>query len=233
MIFTTAGSKQENAIVERANREVMRHLRNIIMDRRAMEEWSRYLPFVQRILNTMVHSSTGVKPCSIVLSTEMSHETLKSLLIRDSSERPEDLSLKPLEWEDRWIDKLKDRQRLYIEKAVASLRAMDDANRRAYPAQTSQFDSGSLVLCEQGTAFRRGPEHKLLPFLSGPYEVMSHDGDIYTIRNLITNKLRDLHIKNLHPYTDDGYHLPPVSAAVTDMARFYLVDCIVRADPTN
>ena len=44
MVFTTAGSKQENAIVERANREVMRHLRNIIMDRRAMEEWSRYLP---------------------------------------------------------------------------------------------------------------------------------------------------------------------------------------------
>jgi transposase InsO family protein len=55
MIFTTAGSKQENAIVERANREVMRHLRNVIMDRRAMDEWSRYLPFVQRIMNTMVH----------------------------------------------------------------------------------------------------------------------------------------------------------------------------------
>ena len=40
MIFTTAGSKQENAIVERANREVIRHLRNVIMDRRAMDEWS-------------------------------------------------------------------------------------------------------------------------------------------------------------------------------------------------
>ena len=45
MVFTTAGSKQENAIVERANREVMRHLRNVIMDRRAMDEWSRYLTF--------------------------------------------------------------------------------------------------------------------------------------------------------------------------------------------
>ncbi len=33
-------------------------------------------PFVIRIMNTMVHSSTGVKPCTIVLSTEMSHETL-------------------------------------------------------------------------------------------------------------------------------------------------------------
>jgi hypothetical protein len=85
MVFTTAGSKQENAIVERANREVMRHLRNIIMDRRAMDEWSRYLSFVQRIMNTMVHSSTGVKPCEIILSNEMSHESLKLMRKEDTA----------------------------------------------------------------------------------------------------------------------------------------------------
>ena len=81
MMFTTAGSKQENAIVECANREVMRHLRNIIMDRRAMDEWSRYLSFVQR----MVHSSTGVKPCEIILSNEMSHESLKLMRKEDTA----------------------------------------------------------------------------------------------------------------------------------------------------
>ncbi len=32
-------SHQENAIVERANREVLRHLRNCLFDHRIMEEW--------------------------------------------------------------------------------------------------------------------------------------------------------------------------------------------------
>jgi len=235
MVFTTAGSKQENAIVERANREVMRHLRNIIMDRRAMDEWSRYLSFVQRIMNTMVHSSTGVKPCEIILSNEMSHESLKLVRKEDTvaeggegpspSENPE--------WEDLGIDHLKERQRWYVEKAVASLKAMDDLHRSAAPVVTTRYATGSLVLSEQGTAFRRGPEHKLLPFLSGPFEVMSSEGDTYTIRNIVTNKLRNLHISNLHPNTNDGYHLPPVFAAVSDMAGFYLVDHILKADLSN
>ena len=233
MVFTTAGSKQENAIVERANREVMRHLRNIIMDRRAMDEWSRYLAFVQRIMNTMVHSSTGVKPCTIVLSAEMSHETLKSLMNEGSEEEGETPTLDSLEWEERWIDRLKERQRWYIQKAVDSLKAMDDHNRLSNPEKVTHYEAGTLVLCEQGTAFRRGPEHKLLPYLSGPFEVMTSEGDIYTIRNIITNKLRKLHIANLHPYTDDGNHVPPVFAAVSDMGGFYLVDHVIRVDPAN
>jgi len=235
LIFTTAGSKQENAIVERANREVMRHLRNIVMDMRAMDEWTRHVPFVGRIMNTMIHSSTGVKPCSIVLSEEMSHTALKTLLIEEEGvvEAIEDREETPLEWEDQWIKRLKDRQKWYIEKAVASLVAGDELHRATNPKVTTSYEVGSLVLCEQGTSFRRGPEHKLLPFLAGPFEVMAAEGDTYTIRNLITNKLRSLHVANLHPYVDDGYQLPPEFAAVADMAGTYLVDHIVRCDPAN
>ena len=193
MVFTTAGSKQENAIVERANREVMRHLRNIIMDRRAMDEWGRYLAFVQRIMNTMVHSSTGVKPCVIVLSTEMSHETLKTLTNSEGSSEDTPMP-ESLEWDDKWIERLLEKQKWYIQKAVDSLKAMDDHNRLSNPEEVTHYEAGTLVLCEQGTAFRRGPEHKLLPYLSGPFEVMTSEGDTYTIRNIITNKLRRLHI---------------------------------------
>jgi hypothetical protein len=35
-----AYSKEQNAIVERANREVMRHLTAIIFDKRVSEAWS-------------------------------------------------------------------------------------------------------------------------------------------------------------------------------------------------
>lgn len=64
--LTSAYSKQENAIVERANKEVMRHLRNIIFDKRVVKEWSIYLPLVQRIMNASIHSSIGVAPATII-----------------------------------------------------------------------------------------------------------------------------------------------------------------------
>jgi cleavage and polyadenylation specificity factor subunit 1 len=66
--ITLAYSKQENSIVERSNKEVLRHLRNIIFDKRVMANWSVYLPLVQRIINSAVHSSLGVSPAQILFA---------------------------------------------------------------------------------------------------------------------------------------------------------------------
>ncbi len=78
MVYTTADSKEENAIVERANTEIMRHLRNIIMDKRAIDEWGKNVPLVLRIMNSMVHSSTGVRPSSIIYSEEIDPSIITS-----------------------------------------------------------------------------------------------------------------------------------------------------------
>jgi transposase InsO family protein len=77
-VVTTPNSKQENAIVERANGEVMRHPRGIIYDERVIREWSLHLTFAQRIMNSMVHSSTGVKPCEIFFGRKFSQEFIHS-----------------------------------------------------------------------------------------------------------------------------------------------------------
>jgi transposase InsO family protein len=62
-----AYSKEHNAIVERANREVMRHLTAIIFDKRVSEAWSSdYLPLVQRIMNAKVHDTIGVSPAELL-----------------------------------------------------------------------------------------------------------------------------------------------------------------------
>ena len=42
------GSKEENGINERANKEVIRHLKNIVFEKRVANKWSKYLPLVQR-----------------------------------------------------------------------------------------------------------------------------------------------------------------------------------------
>lgn len=65
-ITSTPYSKEEKGIVERANKEVLRHLRAFIVDEKILESWSSYLPMIQRIMNSTVHSALGVSPAEIV-----------------------------------------------------------------------------------------------------------------------------------------------------------------------
>ena len=65
-ILTMAYSKEENAIVERANKELMRHLRAIIYHKNVISDWAVMLPLVQRILNSSVNESIGVSPAQIL-----------------------------------------------------------------------------------------------------------------------------------------------------------------------
>lgn len=47
-------SHEENSIVERANKEVLRHLRNFIFDFKVIEDWPEFLPQVELIMNSHV-----------------------------------------------------------------------------------------------------------------------------------------------------------------------------------
>ena len=70
--FATAYSKEENGIVERANQEVMRHLRAMLFDAHVHDKWSfDQLPMVQRIMNTVEKTSTGVTPAELILNNSI------------------------------------------------------------------------------------------------------------------------------------------------------------------
>ena len=47
-------SKEEHGIVERANKEVNRHIRNVLFDKGDFKNWSRLLCMTERVLNTSV-----------------------------------------------------------------------------------------------------------------------------------------------------------------------------------
>jgi hypothetical protein len=53
-----AYSKEQNAVVKRVKKEMLSQLRSIIFDKRKQRRWSKYLPIVQRVFNTSVHSAT-------------------------------------------------------------------------------------------------------------------------------------------------------------------------------
>ena len=70
--LTIAYSKEENAIVERANQEVIRHLRALLFDKRVYNKWSfEELPLVQRIMNTVEKATTGVTPAELILNNSL------------------------------------------------------------------------------------------------------------------------------------------------------------------
>ena len=60
-----AYSKQENAIVERYNKEINRHLRALTFENLSLIDYKRSLPFVQRNLNSNHRSSTSILSISI------------------------------------------------------------------------------------------------------------------------------------------------------------------------
>ena len=49
-------SSEDNGIVERVNKEVMRYIRALVFDERSPTKWPDYVPFAQRICNAEVVS---------------------------------------------------------------------------------------------------------------------------------------------------------------------------------
>ena len=69
--LTLAYSKQENAIVERVNEEVNRHLRGSVFDKQTLEGYAKSIPFVQHIINSSVNRRTGVCPAHLLFGNKL------------------------------------------------------------------------------------------------------------------------------------------------------------------
>ena len=71
-LLIQAYSHEENGMVERANKEVKRHLRNIVFNFKKRNSWTEYLPLVRRIINASTHSATGYRPSEVVYGKHIS-----------------------------------------------------------------------------------------------------------------------------------------------------------------
>jgi len=134
-VRTVAHSHQENAIVERVNKEVLRHLRALVFDDKTHSRWSKRLIFVQRILNTTEHESIGVAPCQLLFGNAIQLETTPIIPLRVEGsgenaevDRPYHLPVSPLNFDGKplsaWADEMIRAQRDLLSKGVAySVRA--------------------------------------------------------------------------------------------------------------
>ena len=162
-IHTVAGSKQEQGIVERANKEVMRHLRNFIFDKSVIKSYSKYIPLVQRILNASYHRITGFSPAQLLYGNAI--DLFRNTILEENLLEVKDISY------NTWVQELKSMQIHVLAIAQRNLTKHESIHLDNYPLIPTEFDVGSYVLVEYDNPFRRGPSTKLLPFLRGLCEL--------------------------------------------------------------
>jgi len=215
--LTTAYSKEQNALVERQNKEVLRHLRNIIFDKRVADKWSKYCPIVQRLLNTLRNSATGLTPAEIVFPNGIQLD--RSLLTESSSF-----------FVSMYIHDMQEAQARIIALAEQSLREKDKEHMDNYSPLRTVFDDGSYVLVEhRHNSLRRGPKSKLLPFLRGPMLVKGHNKEgIYVLQDIVTEEVHNYHMSQLRPFLLDERNGPPLRTAVTDTLDEFVAEKVIR-----
>jgi transposase InsO family protein len=69
--LTLAYSSEENAIVERCNKEVNRQIRAFTFDKATTDDYQEILPFVQRILNSSVNERMKVSPAQLLFGNAL------------------------------------------------------------------------------------------------------------------------------------------------------------------
>ena len=224
--FTMEYSKEESAIVERSNKEVLRHLRNIIFDKNVIESHSTYLPLVQRIMNSSIHESLGVSPAQILFGNSINLD--KGIFLDHiASNIPEErLSI--------WMAKMLSAQAAIIEVARKNLQAKDNIHMLTYPTARDVYEVNSYVLVEyRNSTLRRGPKSKLLPFLKGPLRVTGSTGSKYLLQDLVTMRISPYHVSKIRQFRFDPTTQDPLLYALKDDGHAYAIDHIsaIKGNP--
>ena len=94
-ITTLAYSKEENSLVERANKEVMRHTRALVYESNMTEEWPDDLPTAQTIMNSSEVESISCSPAQLLFGNAI---TLERSLYLAREEIPEDRRMFLSQW---------------------------------------------------------------------------------------------------------------------------------------
>jgi transposase InsO family protein len=220
--LTKAYSKEQNGIVERVNREVLGHLKAIIFDKRLQRKWSKYLPIVQRYINTSRHSATGCTPAEIVFPNGAQID--KELLIDDRQVMV-----------SAYIKDMQEAQGKIIALAEARLRQRDQKHMESKQGEEPEFKVGEYVLTEhRHNSLRRGPNSKLLPLLKGPLLVVKKLSEsTYTLRDLITMRLKNYHVSKMRPFLYDERTAQPMQVAAADSFDEFIVEEVLdwNGDP--
>ena len=222
--FSLAYSHEEQGIVERVNRGVLEGMKAIVYEENSTYYWSDYLPFIQRILNTEVHSSTLWAPSHLVFGTALDLDRgiltpnikLREHNHKDYSTYVEHLVTAQKHAIDAAIYIQKEKDKLHMSQSF-------DTSSNSIIAHITEFEIGSYVLLEYvDTGLSKKPPNKLMTHLGGPYQVMSYKGAHYNIRHLNHNTEQTVHVSRLSLFRYDKERVDPKWVLAKDNCEWFV-----------
>jgi transposase InsO family protein len=208
-LITTPYSKEENGIVERTNREVLRFLQQICLIRYVEDHWVDYLPLVQRILNASVHTSIGTTPASLVFGNQVQLD--RNIII------PFDHNTNPNRKLSDYVQDMMRAQAHLLHMAQQVQEEINFTHITSRADRPTEFEPNSYVLVQYPmTRMGRRPPTKLHTPWRGPLRVISNLGPKYTLQNLVTGKSEDMHVSCLKQFVYNPTEVNPYEIAMQD-----------------
>ena len=115
---------------------------------------------------------------------------------------------------DRWSKK----QEILLKVAQKNQLATDSHHLVVHDPRVTEYPVHSYVLFTPPV----GRSDKLVPRHRGPYQVMSNAGAVYTIQDLVNDKVVVTHIHNLRPFNYDAERTDPVAVAQQNEQEFVI-----------
>ena len=210
-----AYSHEENGSVEVANREILRHLRALILETKSTD-WHILMYLAVRIMNARVVKATGVSPQDLVFAGRI--DLNRGALFPRHPPEPQSVSeylRTSMEVQEKMLRVAEKQQ-----EATDRLHLADNVN-----TSPTVYDVGTQVLVRRET-----PDKLSAPWL-GPFEITHREerieGDVYTCLDPSTNRLFDFRAHLLRPYVYDSNDPPPAEVANMDH-QAYVAEAILQ-----
>ena len=208
--------RHESNGVEGANKQILRHLRNLRLDERSADDWSapHIIKWVEFICNSFDFSETGIDAYTLVFGSA---------------------ARKYFKYPDGPFDKAKAGEYLRIlnesleeVRAASAKHQQDLVEQRTTEEPQSTYGKGDLVLLRVPEDKPR--ERKLDPLYSGPYEVLGQYKNDVECRHLALGAVKKYYVERLKLFR--GTLADARALAATD-AEQYTVDRFLayRGDP--
>jgi hypothetical protein len=202
--FSIAYSHQDNGQVERMIKEVRRRLEALVQEIGKSEDWSVYLPMVQRIINTTVNSVTGFAPATMKFGMDNALES--DLFVKGGSNCPQE-----------FVRSISEMQRNLASRYEQLCREEEEDDQTA-----TVFTPGVYVLVD---IIRKTKKRVDEGRRSGPFRVLAQRGATVDLYNPISRKPRQVHVSRCRLYISRNGE-DPLLASVHN-TDYYIVDKIV------
>jgi transposase InsO family protein len=214
--LTLAYSSQQNAIVERCNKEINRHIRSLTFESNSVDNYMNTLPIVQRILNASYIDHTKVKSSEIIFGNAIN---LDRGLFLPPLERP--TQGQPLSEHMSNMLKFQDE---VMAKAQYVFQRDDDLHMASFPKlKPTEFAHGSHVVVK----YRGGSAPtRVHTSWKGPLRVISNDKSEYMLLDLITNKPKPYHASDMKTFIFDPLQTDPLEIARKDYLEFFVEEIL-------